>query len=252
MDDSNSFVDAPESYAAARPHYPEALFEWIAATCHSRGAAWDCATGSGQAAIGLAPYFQTVYATDISCEQVEQGFGRPNIIYSAQPAEETNFSPGMFDLVTVAQALHWFDLRRFWAEVARVAKPGALFCAWGYSWFESDPAVDAELVQPFVELVAPYWAANNRILWNGYRDGDIAFPFERVSAPDFSMEADWTIPQLADYLKTWSAYKRARKDPPVALQLDALLDRALSRLRSDTPFRFSTRLALVAGRVPKR
>ncbi len=252
MNDSNSFADAPECYAAARPHYPEALFEWIAATCHSRGAAWDCATGNGQAAIGLAPFFETVFATDISCEQVEQGFGRPNIIYSTQPAEETNFSPGMFDLVTVAQALHWFDFSRFWAEVARVAKPDALFCAWGYSWFGSGSAVDAELVQPILELVAPYWAPNNRFLWNGYRDEDIAFPFERVSAPDFSMQADWTIPQLADYVKTWSAYKRAREDPPVARQLDAVLSRALGRLPSDTPFRFSTRLALVAGRVPKR
>ncbi len=251
MVDANTFADAPECYAAARPHYPQALFEWIATSCDSRGVAWDCATGSGQAALGLAPFFETVNATDISSEQVEHGFGGASVIYSVQPAEETSFSAGMFDLVTVAQALHWFDFTRFWAEVARVAKPGALFCAWGYSWFKTDPAVEAELVQPFLELVAPYWAANNRILWNGYRDRDIAFPFNRVSAPDFAIDTDWTIPQLTEYLKTWSAYKRARKDRGTAFQLDALLSRALSGLPTDTPFRFSTPLALVAGQLPK-
>ena len=251
MIETNSFASASDEYAAARPLYPTALYDWIASNCESHDAAWDCATGNGQAASGLSRFFGTVQATDISPEQIGQGFEAKNIIYSAQPAEATNFSDATFDLVTVAQALHWFDYGRFWPEVMRVAKPGAFFCAWGYCWFKSDadPQIDALLLRPFMELVEPYWAPNNRILWNGYRDEEIRFPFERVAAPDFAMEVDWTAEETIAYLKTWSAFKRGQRDEAVAGAIEKLLEDARKALPSGTKFHFKSPLVIAAGPI---
>lgn len=161
---TNTFAQSPDRYAAARPLYPDALFEWIAGACGRHDAAWDCATGNGQAAIGLTRHFRQVEATDISAAQVGEAFAAPNVRYSAQPAERTRFADGSFDLVAVAQALHWFDYDLFWPEVRRVARPGALFCAWGYAWFRGPEAVNSLLLDPVARLVERYWASNNRIL----------------------------------------------------------------------------------------
>jgi SAM-dependent methyltransferase len=246
---ADSFGRFAEDYAQARPKYPSALYEWIVQWCYQRNAAWDCATGSGQAAVGLSPYFTRVYATDVSREQIRQAIRRENIEYSVQPAEETTFTDQSIDLVVVAQALHWFDYRRFWPEVARVARKGAFFCAWGYDWLSSTADVDELLVKPFCEIIAPFWADNNRILWNGYPDADILFPFRRVECPHFSIDLDWRLSQLLTYLCSWSAYKRSLSN--------ARAKKALGRLITDVgkvldpSMRLSVRmpLKLVAGRI---
>jgi hypothetical protein len=246
---TNTFTEAPESYAAARPRYPEELFEWIVLQCAERGVAWDCATGNGQAAVALSKLFRTVHASDVSPEQLSARFSAPNIVYSAQPAEETSFETATFDLVTVAQALHWFDFGRFWPEVRRVAKEGAFFCAWGYAWFAYPEEVEAELIQPARRLLEPFWAAENRILWNGYPDEAIALPFEQVSAPAFQLGVEHSVRSLIAYVRTWSAFKRARSDEDLAAALEQLLQRAEERLGSAYSFRASTPLSMVAEYV---
>jgi SAM-dependent methyltransferase len=233
-----SFASSPAAYAADRPLYPEALFEWIAERCGRRRTAWDCATGNGQAAIGLARRFHRVEATDLSPEQVTRGFAAPNVRYSAQPAEATDFPAGSFDLVAVAQALHWFDYERFWPEVRRVAAPGAFFCAWGYSWFQRTVETETlhnAFLDPLVDLLDPYWAPNNRILWDGYRSEDVRFPFERVEAPHFEIRLDWDAERLIAYVRTWSAWKLAQADPAA---------HALSELEALARDRFSGHGAL--------
>jgi len=246
----NTFAEASGDYAQARPLYPAALFEWIAEQSPARDRVWDCATGNGQAAIGLAAHFAQVEATDVAQEQVGQGKPRPNIRYSAQPAERTEFADGRFDAVTVAQALHWFDLPAFWREVRRVARPGALFCAWGYAWFRYGGEVEEALVDPVKALVAPYWAANNRLLWDGYRDVDVLFPFPRIAAPFFELELDTTASGIAGYVRTWSAFKRAAASgPAAAAALEEALAQGLERLGSDRPVRAVTPLAVAAGHV---
>lgn len=249
MEARNSFSTASDAYARARPHYPTELFQWMAAQCSERRAAWDCATGNGQAAIGLARHFEIVHATDISAAQVASGFRAANIVYEAQPAERTGFAPHSFDLVAVAQALHWFHFGRFWPEVRRVAKPGAFFCAWGYSWFEGGAEVQERLVAPLLDILDPYWAPNNRILWSGYQSEDIAFPFERVEMPRFAIELRWEIAQLLDYIRTWSAWKRALGEAPVAASLGRLEAEALSRFAAVGPLRLTMPISGVAGRV---
>src|SRR6218665_1437189 len=153
----NTFSLHSNQYAKARPRYPQALYEWIADHCPQRQAVWDCATGNGQAAVDLAEYFSAVYATDVSDEQIRNQLASAGVSYSVQPAERTSFAAGSFDLITVAQALHWFDYEQFWPEVRRVARPGAFFCAWGYDWPLADSAVNEQVIAPLREAIAPYW-----------------------------------------------------------------------------------------------
>lgn len=246
----NPFAVDASAYALARPLYPEALFAWIAAQSPGRETVWDCATGNGQAAAGLAAHFSRVEATDIAGSQIGHGIAHPRIRYSAQPAEATDFPGRTFDAVTVAQALHWFDLPRFWAEARRVARPGALFCAWGYAWFRYGEEVEAALVRPVLDLVAPYWASNNRILWDGYRDADTGFPFERIAAPAFELALDTDVAGIAAYVRTWSAFKRAAAaEAGLAKALEVALERGLNALGADRKVRAVTTLAVLAGRV---
>lgn len=249
MDPRNIFSTASDAYAAGRPNYPPELFGWIAAQCLEHGVAWDCATGNGQAAIGLARHFELIQATDISAEQLGEAFHAANVVYSTQPAERTNFEPRSFDLVAVAQALHWFDYERFWPEVRRVAKPGAFFCAWGYAWTEGPPELHEALFDRLLALLEPFWAPNNGILWRGYRSDEIQFPFERIEVPAFAIELDWSIAELFGYIRTWSAWQRSRADGKVSAAA-ARLEAEASRSFAGQRLLLKMPLTLAAGRIP--
>ena len=159
--------------------------------CIEKKSAWDVACGNGQAAIDLVEHFDQVHATDISEEQIAHAHLHPRVQYSVQLAEETNFAENQFDLVSVAQALHWFDYDRFWPEVKRVLKPKGVFAAWGYSWFSINTVADQALNENFLAPIESYWAKENQLLWDGYRD--IPFPFERIEAPKFKMNVEWNF-----------------------------------------------------------
>jgi len=244
----NTFADSPGRYAEARPLYPQALFDWIAATCRGHDTAWDCATGNGQAAIALARIFHRVEATDISAAQVAQGFVAPNIRYSAGAAERPEFADHSFDLIAVAQALHWFDLDRFWPAVRQVARPGALFCGWGYAWFRGSEAVSELLFEPVTQLVSPYWAPNNRILWDGYADADVRWPFVRLEVPDFRITVRWSVDQIIAYVRTWSAFKNATA-AGADTELEQILTHARHELGPEPRHELWVPLTILAGFV---
>lgn len=249
----DSFGIGSAAYAADRPHYPPALFGWIASACVERGAAWDCATGNGQAALGLAPYFRRVEATDISAQQLAHAFRAPNVDYSVRPAERTGFADSRFDLIAVAQALHWFDFGSFWDEVRRVAKPDAFLCAWGYSWFAPEPELDdlyRLYLNPLAELLETHWAPNNRILWNGYANEEIAFPFERIRPPPFAIPLRWGFDRLIGYVHTWSAYKAATEDASKAEAIERIETDARAALLPRGTMNLTLPLAIAAGRIP--
>jgi SAM-dependent methyltransferase len=245
----NPFAEQSGSYARARPRYPAELFRWISAQCEGRRSAWDCATGNGQAAVNLADYFVHVDATDISAEQIAHALPHPRVRYAVASAEASGARGREYDLVAVAQALHWFRFEPFWKEVRRVAKPSAFFCAWGYDWPESPRAVDQGLVAPLRAILEPYWASNNRILWDGYRTEEVGFPFPRVRTPSYAIEVGWTLGELIDYLMTWSACKRGREDASVRASTDDLLGRARSMIPAGEVIQIRMPLTLLAGRV---
>ena len=200
------FSSASDRYAAYRPDYPAALFAWLAGQCAERDTAWDCATGSGQAARGLAPHFRQVVATDASTEQICHAGHHPAIDYRVAPAEASGLADRCIDLVTVAQAAHWFDLSAFYAEAARVLKAGGAIAVWGYGRMLLPGEMDAPFQRFYAETVGPYWPAERALIDDAYRRLD--FPFMEIEAPAFAIEVAWTLPRLLDYLSTWSAVKR--------------------------------------------
>lgn len=205
-----SFLDLfsghADQYASARPRYPEALFAFIASQSPARDRAWDCGTGNGQAALSLSKYFSRVSATDPSEEQIAHAARATNIDYTVQPAEGTNLPARSMDAICTAQALHWFRFDAFFAEVSRVAVPGALFAAWGYTWFSVADEFDAAFRSFVFDAIAPYWAPQNKLLWDGYVA--VPMPFAPVEVPPFSIEATWNLHQLLAYVNTWSAARR--------------------------------------------
>lgn len=200
------FSDAPARYAEFRPSYPEELFAWLAGLCKEHEAAWDCATGSGQAAAGLAPHFNRVIATDASSEQIAHAKGPGNVSFRVASAEASGLKDSSIDLVGVAQAAHWFDLPRFYAEARRVLKPNGVLALWGYGRLCLPEGMDEILQRFYGGTIGPYWPPERKLIDNAYRSLD--FPFAEIAAPDFFIEVEWNLPRLLDYLSTWSAVKR--------------------------------------------
>lgn len=208
-----TFASDSAAYAAARPRYPEKLFDWLAAKVPARTAAWDAGCGNGQATAALARRFERVLGTDASAEQIAQAPALPNVTWRVQPSEEVDHAPESLDLVLVAQALHWFDLDRFYPLVERALKPRGVFAAVGYSWFLVSPKIDALVRELMLDPLVPYWAQGNAKLIAGYRD--LPFPFEVIAAPAMNIELQWTLAQMVAYVETWSAVKRMRAEAGV-------------------------------------
>ncbi len=198
------------TYAAARPHYPAALFEWLAGQCARRELAWDAGCGNGQAAVALAAHFRRVVATDPSAAQIAQAIAHPNIDYRVEPAEQPQLDDHSVDLLTVAQALHWFDLDRFYAAAMRVLHPQGVIAVWTYGLSNVDANVDREFMRLYDDILGPYWPAERRHVENGY--ADLPFPFRKIEAPGFAMECNWTLPQYLAYLRSWSASQRCLRE----------------------------------------
>jgi SAM-dependent methyltransferase len=198
-------------YSAFRPTYPASLFDYLAQSCRERRTVWDCACGSGQASVALAERFDSVIATDASPQQVSAAVPRANITYRVAPADDSGLEPQSVDLVTVAQALHWFDLQAFYSEVQRILKPSGLLAVWTYGVLHVEGAAVDALVQEFYnDIVGPYWPAERRFVEEGYRGFE--FPFEELLSPSFNMQESWDQARLLGYLRTWSATARYVED----------------------------------------
>lgn len=200
------FSDRSDAYLRYRPTYPDDLYAWLAAQSPGRSRAWDCATGSGQAAVALAAHFDEVIATDASARQLEHAVPHPAVSYRVARAEASGLADGSCDLVTVAQAIHWFDLEAFAAEAARVLRPGGLIAAWTYKRLLVDDAVDEVLDDLYGPVLGSYWPPERTHVQDGYVR--IALPFAEITPPAFTMEAAWDLERLLAYLRTWSSATR--------------------------------------------
>ena len=202
----DNFSRQAASYAQYRPGYPKELFDFILKQVNERDTAWDCATGNGQTAKELAPFFEKVFATDISAKQLENAVQVSNIFYSLQPAEKTGFKENSFDLVTVSQALHWFNFDAFYQEVKRVARHGGWLAVWMYGRHAISPAIE-ELVHNFHDItLGEYWDEERKHVMSNY--SSIPFPFLEINCPAFEMTCTWSLGDFAGYLQTWSALQK--------------------------------------------
>ncbi len=216
MKDNFSF--SPEQYARYRPDYPAAIFDFIYPLLNDKSVAWDCGTGNGQLAKELSKDFGRVEATDISSKQLDHAFATENINYTAQPAEKTNFADNSFDLITVAQAVHWFDVDKFNEEVKRVGKPNSIIAMIGYELNNITPEIDAVIRHFYKNIIGEYWDAERKHLENRYQH--IAFPFRELETPTIQNIKLWKFEHLLGYLNTWSAvqhYKDKNNANPIDL-----------------------------------
>ena len=216
---TDHFSAHADAYAKSRPSYPPELFAWLATQCQARALAWDCGTGNGQAAAALATHFDRIHATDLSAEQLAQAAPDPRIHYQCAPAHMSELGDQSCDLVTVAQALHWFCDDAYYAEVNRVLKPDGIIAAWTYRLLDAEPAINALVAHFHNHTVGPYWPSERKWVDLGYVG--MPFPFDEMTAPIFTISREWTLNDLLAYLRTWSATQRYMKatgnDPVIAL-----------------------------------
>lgn len=217
------FSSKSDAYAQFRPHYPAPLYAYLASISPHHELAWDCATGTGQAALGLAPHFDRIIATDASANQIAHARPDPKISYQVAPAGTTSIPSSSVDLVVVAQALHWFDLNEFNSEVERVLKPQGVIAVWSYNLLTVSPNVDAVINRLYEKIVGAYWPSERSLVEDGYKG--LVFPFKEINGPPFRMTATWSLEHLTGYLHTWSAvqrYQEQNNHDPVAMVVDEL------------------------------
>jgi ubiquinone/menaquinone biosynthesis C-methylase UbiE len=219
----DNFSLQSNQYVKFRPTYPHELYDYIQTLIQPRQCAWDCGTGNGQVAQELANYFDKVYATDISEKQIENAVQKSNIIYKVESAEKTSFANNSFDLITVAQAIHWFNFGEFYKEVERTIKPNGILAVIGYGLIQTNPSTDIIISDFYHNIVGPYWDKERRYIDENYET--IPFPFKEFKAPKFKHEFQWTFEQIIGYLLTWSAVQHYRKEKntnPVDLIAESL------------------------------
>ncbi len=201
-----NFTTSSGDYARYRPSYPPALFDYLKSIVSAPKRAWDCGTGTGQLANGLAEFFEEVCATDVSASQIEAAVSGPNIHYSLQAAEQTSFPEDFFDLVIVGQAVHWFDFQKFYSEVRRTGRAGAPLVITGYGRLSVSKEIDEVIDDLYCDVLGSFWDRERRYIDEGYKI--IPFPFEELETPAFELEYQWSLEHLSGYLHTWSAVKK--------------------------------------------
>ena len=198
------------AYARFRPRYPAALFSWLASLTPGHDLAWDAGTGSGQAAIALIRHFRSVVATDASAEQLAQAERHERVTYRCEPSHRASIVDQSVDIITAGAAAHWFELDDFYAEVRRVARPGAIVALFSYG-----PRDLADAIHPAVHhyqevVLRDYWPERIGLVHDRY--ATLPFPFEEIEAPSFTMSAEWTLAGALAFLETWSASQRYRRE----------------------------------------
>lgn len=244
---ADHFSAVAAQYADARPGYPAALFDWLATIAPAGGTVWEAGSGSGQATRDLAARFAQVFATEPSAAQVSAAPALANATFAVEPAERCSLPDASADLACVAQALHWFDRGAYFAEVARVLRPGGAFVAWGYQ----DVVPPPEIATPFAAFraaIEPDWPPQRADVDAAY--AGYTWPFPALEVPAFTMAVEWPLARLLGYLSSFSATKRHRErtgTDPVATHAPAI---AAAWGDPSTPRRLHWPLFVHAGRKP--
>ena len=204
----DNFSTQSKNYSFSRPTYPDSLFEFLNTVTPQKNLAWDCATGDGQAAIGLSKFFTKVIASDASNNLIRYAFQRKNIEYKVFQAENAELDNDSVDIVTVAQGLHWFDFDKFYSNVKRVGKNDGIIAVWSYDMHKINPQIDkmTNRLDEDGEILGSYWDKEAKYVKEKYKT--ISFPFKEISVPVFKTTLYWNLRQLLDYMKTWSSVKK--------------------------------------------
>ena len=204
---SSYFEQNGDNYARYRPDYPPELATFLAKQCRATQLALDVGCGTGQLSARLAAHFDQVMATDVSKDQLRNAVPHSAIHYRQGSAEHLEVTDCSADLIVAAQAAHWFDLPRFYAEVHRVAKPGALLALISYGVPYLESTVNTCFQKFYWQVMPPFWPSERHHVETGY--ADLLFPFERLETPEIAIRREWNFGQFSGYIGTWSAVKVA-------------------------------------------
>lgn len=203
----DNFSKQAEVYVKFRPTYPKELFEFLKGLTLEHKLAWDCGTGNGQSAIKLADYYENVYATDPSQEQIRNATAHNRIFYKVENAETPNsIEDNSVDLITVAQAVHWFDFAKFYTQVKRVLKPNGVIAVWAYGIPTINRDIDNIIKDFHDNVVGEFWLPENKLIDKGY--STIPFPFNQIKTPDFFIKKEVTLSETLGHLRSWSATQK--------------------------------------------
>ena len=205
----NWFDQGGQAYARFRPEYPPELAAFLASIAPTIQLAVDVGCGNGQLTHQLAEHFSCVIGMDPSADQLAHAAARGNLSYLCTPAESLPLPDRCASLITAAQAAHWFDLPAFYAEVRRVATPGAAVALVSYGVLRLDGDLGARFETFYWQEIGPYWPAERKLVDSGYATLD--FPFEPIELPTLQIRLEWNLEQFLGYLSTWSAVRRARE-----------------------------------------
>ena len=242
------FSKIATDYLRYRPRYPAALFDWLASVAPGRDLAWDCGTGNGQAANELARHFEHVIATDASAEQIALAAPHERIEYRVLRTEDVRLPPSSVDLVTVAAAIHWFEIESFHASVKRFLRPDGVVALWTYHLPVIEPAIDRVVIDDYGRVVNAYWPERFHYVRERYRT--LPFPFDEIEAPPFEIVMTWDLEHLMGFMASWSSaqrYQQERGESPVA-QVAEELRRAWGDPAREREIRWP--IFLRAGRKP--
>lgn len=230
------FSTQASEYAKFRPAYPPALIHEIVSLCSDHQVAWDAGTGNGQFAVLLAGYFEKVIASDISEKQLANATQKPNIEYKINDSTQTDFADHSVDLVTVAQAVHWFNFEKFYAEVNRVLKKDGIIAIVGYGLPVAVPEVNEIILDFYNNTLGAYWDKERKLVDESYKT--IPFPFHEIQMREHSIPYTWNIDQLIGFFSTWSAlqhYIRKTGNDPLPLLREQFLGTGLEEFKVEFP-----------------
>ena len=206
----DKFSNQAKIYKKYRPTYPIEIYQELIGLVKNKDKCWDCGTGNGQVAIQLAKYFNTVNATDISQRQLDNAEQHEKIVYQVVRAEKTNFLDNHFDLITVAQAIHWFDFKAFNQEVNRVGKKGAIISIWGYGLLRINSNIDKLIDKFYFDIIGPYWNEERKHIDKEYQT--IQFDFKEIPVnKNKTILTNWNLNQLEGYFNSWSSVQNFNK-----------------------------------------
>ncbi len=147
---------------------------------------------------------------DPSADQLAHATKHAHVDYIQSPAEKLPLPDNQADLVTAAQAAHWFDLPKFYSEAKRISHADAHIALVSYGVMQFDRDIEARFQKFYWQDIAPYWPPERRLVDEGYKTID--FPFQEINAPKISIRKTWNLEETLGYISTWSAVRKLREE----------------------------------------